>query len=90
MLDRRDFIGLRRPGRWGRELDIGREIARAGRSVIVVERGTTLGGPARTFRRDGYSVDLGDRRFHSNNPDVVSWPKTLMGDDLLRVERAAE
>ena len=68
-------------------LTIGREIARAGRSVIVVERGATVGGLARTFRRDGYSFDLGGHRFHSNNPDVVGWLKTLMGDDLLRVDR---
>jgi len=70
-------------------LTIGREIARAGRSVIVVERGATVGGLARTFRRDGYSFDLGGHRFHSNNPDVVGWLKTLVGDDLLRVDRRA-
>lgn len=68
-------------------LTIAREIARAGRSVVVVERGATVGGLARTFRREGYSFDLGGHRFHSNNPDVVGWLKTLMGDDLLRVDR---
>jgi phytoene dehydrogenase-like protein len=34
-------------------LTIGREVARTGRSVIVVERSATDGGLARTFRRDG-------------------------------------
>jgi protoporphyrinogen oxidase len=68
-------------------LTIAREIARAGRSVIVVERGTEVGGLARTFRRDGFAFDLGGHRFHSNNPDVVGWLKRLMGGDLLRVDR---
>jgi protoporphyrinogen oxidase len=68
-------------------LTIAREIARAGRSVTVVERGATVGGLARTFRRDGFSFDLGGHRFHSNNPDVVSWLKALMGSDLLYVDR---
>jgi protoporphyrinogen oxidase len=68
-------------------LTIAREIARAGRSVIVVERGATVGGLARTFRRDGFSFDLGGHRFHSNNPDVVNWLKQVMGGDLLRVDR---
>jgi protoporphyrinogen oxidase len=68
-------------------LTIAREIARAGRSVVVVERGATVGGLARTFRRDGFSFDLGGHRFHSNNPDVVNWLKALMGSDLLRVDR---
>jgi phytoene dehydrogenase-like protein len=53
-------------------LTIAREIARAGRSVVVVERGATVGGLARTFRRDGFSFDLGGHRFHSNNPEVVT------------------
>jgi len=68
-------------------LTIAREIARAGRSVTVVERGATVGGLARTFRRDGYSFDLGGHRFHSNNADVVNWLKELVGGDLLRVDR---
>ena len=68
-------------------LTIAREIARAGRSVVVVERGERVGGLARTFRREGFSFDLGGHRFHSNNPDVVNWLKQLMGGDLLRVDR---
>jgi protoporphyrinogen oxidase len=68
-------------------LTIAREIARAGRSVTVVERGGTVGGLARTFRRDGFSFDLGGHRFHSNNPGVVNWLKALIGEDLLTVDR---
>jgi len=68
-------------------LTIAREIARAGRSVTVVERGAQVGGLARTVRRDGFAWDLGGHRFHSNNPGVVRWLEGLLGGDLLRVER---
>jgi protoporphyrinogen oxidase len=68
-------------------LTMAREIARAGRSVVVVERDATVGGLARTFRREGFAFDLGGHRFHSNNPDVVRWLQQLMGGDLLRVDR---
>jgi protoporphyrinogen oxidase len=68
-------------------LTIAREIARAGRSVTIVERGNTVGGLARTFRQEGFSFDLGGHRFHSNNPDTVGWLQQLMGADLLRVHR---
>ncbi len=68
-------------------LTMAREIARAGRSVVLIEKGTEVGGLSRTFRRDGFSFDLGGHRFHSNNPDVVGWLRQLMGDDLLTVKR---
>jgi len=68
-------------------LTIAREIARAGRSVTVVERGAEVGGLARTVRRDGFAWDIGGHRFHSNNPDVVRWLEALLGRDLLRVGR---
>jgi protoporphyrinogen oxidase len=68
-------------------LTIAREIARAGRSVVVLEQDAAVGGLARTIRWDGYAFDLGGHRFHSNNPDVVGWLQALMGNDLLSVQR---
>jgi protoporphyrinogen oxidase len=68
-------------------LTIAREIARAGRSVVVVEKGTTVGGLSRTLRHDGFSCDIGGHRFHSNNSEVVEWLRALMGSDLVRARR---
>jgi protoporphyrinogen oxidase len=68
-------------------LTMAREIARAGRSVVVLEQDDGVGGLARTIRRNGYGFDLGGHRFHSNNPDVVGWLQALMGEDLLTVQR---
>lgn len=68
-------------------LTMAREMVRAGRSVTVVEQGRQVGGLSRTFRRDGFSFDLGGHRFHSNNPGVVRWLQELVGEDLLTVRR---
>ena len=68
-------------------LTIAREIARAGRSVTVVERKRAVGGLARTIRHEGFSFDLGGHRFHSNNSGVVAWLRELTGDELLQVDR---
>jgi protoporphyrinogen oxidase len=68
-------------------LTMAREIARTGRSVVLIEKDTEVGGLSRTIRRDGFSFDLGGHRFHSNNPDVVAWLRGLMGNDLSTVPR---
>jgi protoporphyrinogen oxidase len=68
-------------------LAMGRELLAAGRSVLIAEKGATVGGLARTYRREGYSFDLGGHRFHSNNPQVVKWLEDLMGEELLTVAR---
>jgi protoporphyrinogen oxidase len=55
--------------------------------VAVGRPNRVVYGMARTFRREGYAFDLGGHRFHSNNADVVNWLRSLMGGDLLRVDR---
>jgi protoporphyrinogen oxidase len=61
-------------------LTMAREMVRAGRSVTVVEQSRHVGGLSRTFRRDGFSFDLGGHRFHSNNAGVVRWLQELVGE----------
>lgn len=84
MTETADFVVL---GAGVAGLTMAREITQAGQSVILVERGGTPGGLARTFRCNGFSFDLGGHRFHSNNPDVVAWLRRLVGEDLLSVVR---
>ncbi|MFQ5400688.1 MAG: FAD-dependent oxidoreductase [Anaerolineae bacterium] len=70
-------------------LTAARELLRRGQRVVVIEKGTEVGGLARTFVRDGFRFDLGGHRFHSNNPSVVQWLLDLLGDDLLTVPRSS-
>jgi protoporphyrinogen oxidase len=68
-------------------LAIAKELLAHGEKVTVLEKATEVGGLARTLSFDGYRFDIGGHRFHSNNPDVVNWVKTLLGDDLIDVPR---
>jgi protoporphyrinogen oxidase len=58
-------------------------VARAGRSVAVVERAPGPGGAAASFEVAGMRVDMGSHRLHpSIEPRVLSDLKTLLGEDL--------
>ncbi|HEY9623207.1 MAG TPA: FAD-dependent oxidoreductase [Crinalium sp.] len=63
------------------------ELLKRGHSVVVIEKGSEVGGLARTFERDGFRFDIGGHRFHSNNPLVVQWLQNLLKTDLLVVPR---
>lgn len=66
-----------------------RELLKKGASVVLVEKGKTVGGLARTFEKEGFRFDIGGHRFHSHNPSVVNWLMDLMKDDLLTVPRTS-
>jgi protoporphyrinogen oxidase len=63
------------------------ELARAGRSPIVLEREPTVGGLCATHARDGWRFDLGGHRFVSASEELAQWLERLLGDDLLTQER---
>jgi protoporphyrinogen oxidase len=57
--------------------------ARAGRSVVVLERGRAVGGVAGSFEVGGMRVDFGSHRLHpSIDPVVLQELRILLGGDL--------
>ncbi|MGQ0575550.1 MAG: protoporphyrinogen/coproporphyrinogen oxidase [Pseudonocardia sp.] len=57
--------------------------ARAGRSVVVLERAAGVGGMAASFDVAGVRVDHGSHRLHPNtSPEVLADLTGLLGDDL--------
>jgi len=57
--------------------------ARAGRSVVVLERAGTVGGMAASFPVAGVRVDHGSHRLHpSTAPEIMSDLRDLLGEDL--------
>jgi protoporphyrinogen oxidase len=59
------------------------ELARAGRRAIVVERGQSVGGLARTEVYRGFRFDIGGHRFYTKSDEVQQlWSETL-GDEFL-------
>ena len=58
-------------------------LAKAGRSVIVLEAEDQVGGLAKTVEIDGYRFDLGGHRFFTKSIEVdILWHE-ILGDELL-------
>ncbi len=68
-------------------LATGLELARKGRRVTIIEKGSVVGGLARTYVKGDFRFDVGGHRFHSPKPEIIGWVQDLMGADLLRVPR---
>jgi protoporphyrinogen oxidase len=57
--------------------------ARAGRSVVVLERAAAVGGMAASFEVAGVRVDHGSHRLHpATPPHIMAALRELLGDDL--------
>lgn len=57
--------------------------ARAGRSVVVVERAPVVGGMAASFEVAGVRVDHGSHRLHpACDPAILAELRSLLGDEL--------
>ena len=62
--------------------------ARAGHSVVVLERASAVGGMAASFEVAGVRVDHGSHRLHpATEPRVLAALHELLGDDLQRRPR---
>lgn len=71
-------------------------------NFTIFEAGEHAGGNCRTLKirgadcrdstpqRDDFRFDTGAHRFHDKDPQVTEEVKTLLGDDLLRVEAPSE
>jgi protoporphyrinogen oxidase len=64
-------------------LVIARELVARGGAVTVVDRNLEVGGLARTFRRGGWSFDIGPHRLRSEEWDVRRVIQAALGGDVL-------
>ncbi|MBE9548048.1 MAG: FAD-dependent oxidoreductase [Proteobacteria bacterium] len=71
-------------------LTAARELNRANRLVTVIEADEKIGGLARTIEYKGFRFDLGGHRFVTNNPDLDSYVRNLLGEDCLSVPRTSK
>jgi protoporphyrinogen oxidase len=58
-------------------------------SAVLLERGDSVGGLARSFRIDGYTFDIGPHRFHTAYPEVESYVRSVLGASYLTIPRAS-
>ncbi|PIE52906.1 hypothetical protein CSA37_04490 [Candidatus Fermentibacteria bacterium] len=65
------------------------ELAGRGVDTVVMEKESCSGGLASTVRRDDFCYDLGPHRFHTLNPELLSFIEDLPGINLLELERVS-
>jgi protoporphyrinogen oxidase len=63
------------------------EASRRGRSVIVLESESQVGGLARTLRFGDFRFDIGGHRFHSRWPDITQWVSDVLAGEVCDVRR---
>lgn len=60
-----------------------------GRSAVVVERNDHVGGLARSFRYGDFCFDVGPKRFHTEDQEVLDFLLSVLGDDYIVVDRSS-
>jgi protoporphyrinogen oxidase len=60
-----------------------------GKSARVVERNDHVGGLARSFRYGDFIFDVGPKRFHTEDPEVLAFLLSILGEDYLVVDRSS-
>ncbi|MFB3787950.1 MAG: FAD-dependent oxidoreductase [bacterium] len=60
-----------------------------GRAVTLIERDAQPGGLAKTITWNGYKLDLGPHRFHTDIPEVKQFIKTFCQERMITVKRSS-
>ncbi len=60
-----------------------------GRAVTLIERDARPGGLAKTIDWNGYHLDLGPHRFHTEIPEVKRFIKTFCQERMITVKRSS-
>jgi protoporphyrinogen oxidase len=68
-------------------LTIGHQLAQEGYSVTVVERNDVVGGLGRSWHYGDFHFDVGPHRFHTENPRVAAFIKSVLKEDAIEIPR---
>jgi protoporphyrinogen oxidase len=71
-------------------LAAGHRLTSSGCPTVIVEKGSRVGGLARTIHYSGFRFDLGGHRFLTDNERVMSLVSELLGEELLTVPRSSQ
>jgi protoporphyrinogen oxidase len=86
MAERRDFVIV---GAGVAGLSFAHSVLGEAKSAVVVERNDHVGGLARSFRYGDFLFDVGPKRFHTDDPEVLSFLLSILGDEYLVVDRSS-
>ena len=68
-------------------LTIGYQLAERGYTVTVIERNHVVGGLGRTFHYGDFHFDVGPHRFHTENPRVAEFIKSILKEEAIEIPR---
>lgn len=68
-------------------LTIGYQLSQRGYHVTVVERLDVVGGLGRTFHYGDFHFDVGPHRFHTENPRVADFIKSILKEEAIEIPR---
>ncbi|MFQ5790152.1 MAG: FAD-dependent oxidoreductase [Acidobacteriota bacterium] len=64
-------------------------VLKEGQRAIVVERNDHVGGLARSFRYGDFIYDVGPKRFHTDDKEVLDFLLEILGEDYIVVHRSS-
>ena len=86
MIDKPDFLVV---GAGVAGLTFAHSVLGERRSAVVVERNDHVGGLARSYRYGDFLFDVGPKRFHTEDQEVLDFLFTVLGDDYIVVDRSS-
>ena len=70
-------------------LTFARSVLKEGSSVVVVERNDHVGGLARSFQYGDFYYDVGPKRFHTDDKEVLDFLVDILEEDYIVVDRSS-
>jgi len=64
-------------------------VLKEGARVVIVERDEQVGGLARSFQYGDFTFDIGPKRFHTDDKEVMDFLLEILGEDYLVVDRSS-
>jgi protoporphyrinogen oxidase len=71
-------------------LTLGYLLGKKGFEITIIEKEAAVGGLARSFRYNGWSIDIGPHRFHTDDSLVHDFINEVMGDNLIEIARSSK
>ena len=65
-------------------------LAESGVQVVLVEKHDRVGGLARSYTYDGFVVDFGPHRFHTENPNIKAYLDRVLQGEVTAFPRTSE
>ena len=63
-------------------------LLKGNQKVLIIERDDRIGGLGKSYNYDGHIFDTGPKRFHTDDPIVISFIEHVLRENILRIDRS--